>query len=167
MGPCGFIPVRLIIFRLYLGASIPLFKLLMGKWFRSLCTGLVDCLSYTMVYLIVVSVWLTVSVLKLFPSGVVIHLDYASILSTQLSKYFSVPALIVLLNFCSIFRSRQLFFLQFFQFYCSHLVELFCSQLYSYFLIKKKISYDLPDNFPDDLLLSHFVSSVGLYYHYW
>ena len=105
MGPCGFISVQLSIFHPDLETLISLFNISMGKWFWSLCPGPVPFLRWKMVGLIVGSVWFAVSVLRLFPSGVVNNLDSeysARRLSVQVRKYVSVPALIVLLLFVSI-----------------------------------------------------------------
>ena len=102
MGPCGFIPVRLSIFRPYLGTSIPIFKILMGKWFRSFFTGSITCLRCTIVGWLLGSIRFNVLVLILFPSGVVVRIYSSSILLIQVRKYFSVTTLIVLISFCSI-----------------------------------------------------------------
>ena len=66
MGTCGFIPVRLSIFQPDIGTSILLFKLLIGKWFWSLCTVLVACLKWMMVVWIVGSIQFYVSALSVF-----------------------------------------------------------------------------------------------------
>ena len=55
-----------------------------------------------MVGWLVGSIQLAVSVLRLFPSGVIICLGSDIRLSMQARKYFYFPALIVLLAFCSI-----------------------------------------------------------------
>ena len=130
MGTFGFISVPLSIFLPDLGTSISLFKLPMGGWFWSLCTGTVTSLRWNMVGWIVRSVWFAVSVLSVstiltntlisvfgnniwagcsmpaiqflvifLPSGVVICLNTAIILSIQVRKYFVVPSLIVFLAF--------------------------------------------------------------------
>ena len=173
MGPCGFIPAWLWIFRPYLGTPIPIFKLPIGKWFRSLCPCTVTWLRWVMVGWLVGSVWLAVSLLRLSPIGVVIRLDSASKLSMQARKYFALPALIILLTFFSIvfLASTVLLAICFilflaicsillfaiFRFFCLcldqlfwlHLVQLFCLQLQSYFShFHWKGYYDLPRDIP-------------------
>ena len=103
MGPCCFIPMWLSIFFPDMGTSIPLFKIPIGKWFRSLCPSLVACLRWTMVAWQVGSVQFTVSVLRLLPNVVVTCLDSDIILSIQARKFFSVPSWIFLLAFYSMF----------------------------------------------------------------
>ena len=66
MGTCGFIPVWLSIICPGLGTSIPLFKLPMEKWFRSLFLGLFTCLRCTVVIWIVGSVRFSVLFLSVF-----------------------------------------------------------------------------------------------------
>ena len=158
MGPCGFIPVQLSIFCPDLGLSIPLLKRSMGKWFRSFCPGLVAWLRWKVVGWLVGSIQLAVSVLRLFPSGVIICLGYDIRLSMQARKYFSFPALIVLLTFCSILL-LAIFAIDLLTF--GSIVSLAIILLFSSFF--RKGSHDISEYFP----LSHFFSSAGVYYHYW
>ena len=129
MGPCGFIPVRLSILLLDLVTTIPLFKILMGKWFWSFCLGTVTCLRWIMVGWLVGFLQVTVSVLRTFPSGEVICLYSDIRLSIQVRKPFPVPSLDFLLAFLQLFCSCQLFWSLFVQFYCSQFVQWFCSHL--------------------------------------
>ena len=104
-----------------------------------------------------------------FPSAVFICIDSASILSTQVRKYFAITALIVLLVFFSIvsLTSTLLLMVCLLLAFVSILLpafgSIFLSQLYSYFT---HFCQEGSDNIPDDVPLSHFVYSVGLYYHY-
>ena len=91
----------------------------------------------------------------LSPSGVLICINSDSRLSIQARKYFSVPALIVLLAFCSniLFVSTILVVI------CSIVLlavrshQLFCSHSYSYLPhFCHKESYNIPHGLP----LSHF-----------
>ena len=104
----------------------------------------------------------------LFPSEVVVCLDYARILSIQLRKYFAFINLILLLAFVSIFFASivllvifQFYFPSLVQLFCLRLVLFFCLQLYSYF---NHYCWRGSGDLSGDLLLSHF-SSLGLYCH--
>ena len=96
----------------------------------------------------------------LFPIGVVIHDAYGRF-SRKARKSFSVTTLIVVLKFCSFFFSHLVKCFAHILLNCfANLVKLFCSQLYSCFLhFCQKES--------NDNSLSHFVSSLGLYYNSW
>ena len=74
-----------------------------------------------------------VSILRLFPSGVVIHTDSAGRLLIQVRKYFSGPALIILLAICSIVLLTSTIFLQFFNFIDSNLFNCFARVWYNCF----------------------------------
>ena len=68
---------------------------------------------------------LTVTDLRLFPSGVFVSIYYPSSLLMQVKKYFAVTDLIVFSHFVQLFHSNQLF--------CSRFVKLFCSRLVHFF----------------------------------
>ena len=119
-----------------------------------------------MIGLIVGSILFEVSVLILFPSGVVGRLYSSSRLSIQVKKPFALPALIFLLAF----YSTILFTTTFFIVICLILLIVFGSivllvTIHSYSNhFRRKGSHDLPENLPENLPLSHFISYVGLYY---
>ena len=156
MGTCGFISVGLLIFRPDLGTSIPLFKLPMGNWLRSLCLfwylawGGRWLVEYRGPYNSLCQSWDFSQ--EEWSFVLILLVDYRCKWVNMWCYRFNCFALVF-----SIFRSR------FVQLYFSRLVQLFFSQLYSYFPhLFKKGSYNLPDDLPDDLPLSHFISSAGL-----
>ena len=86
-----------------------------------------------MVSLMVGYVQFAVSILSLLPSGVFISLDSASILSMQVSKYFSVTILIFLLAFCLIVFIASTALLEILQFYCLKFVQFIARNLFNCF----------------------------------
>ena len=166
MGICGLIPVRLSIFCLDLVTSLSLFKLPMEKWYRSLCPVPIAWLRCNIVGWIVGSIQFGLSVLRMFPSGVVIRLDYSSWLSMQVRIYFAVTALVVSVAFCSnvLPTSIVLFVI------CSILLLLFCSiillaiiLLFSLFLSKGILRYYWQSSWGSSSI--PFFSYMVLYYY--
>ena len=178
MGPCGFIPFRLSIFRPDLGTSILLFKIPMGNWFRSLCTGPVYWLRCTMVDWIVWSVWFAVSVLslseilidppisvvgnKILAGCFVSFIQFLVILFPSRVSIFLDSASILSIQVSKSFDVPTLiillefcsmFFLKFVQFYYSWFVQFYFSHFFQLFF-----------SYLDQLLRLHLVQKFACKY---
>ena len=164
MGPCGFILVQLSIFCPDMGTPITLFKIHMGKWFLSLCSGLVTWLKCTVVGWILEYVKFTVSDLN----GFVILTDPPlSVVSKKIWAGSSVPVIQILViifpsgvvicldSYSRLLQQVRNFFaspaltilLAIFHLFCS--LQLFCSHSYYYLPhFSCKEFYDLSDYLP-------------------